>query len=228
MREKIKIAADHFVSGYLGLLVSVIVIFLVLPLFDRSFIAHVALQTCFIVLIVSTLYIISNKSSHVVIGSVLTVFFTAFDLISLFRDSLFFMLLAYSVYCLFLIYAIVILTDRLFGATQADINLIFGAITLYMLAGVFWAKLYFLVDALVPNSMDGLQNLYASDFKLDEAYENHFNTLYFSFTTLTGLGLGDIFPKHHLAKSLVVLEAVFGQLFVATVVAKTVSVWRNV
>ncbi len=43
--------------------------------------------------------------------------------------------------------------------------------------------------------------------------------------TLATLGMGDITPLDHLAKSLTAMEAMFGQLFVAIIIAKLVSVW---
>ncbi|RTQ53813.1 two pore domain potassium channel family protein [Hymenobacter gummosus] len=47
--------------------------------------------------------------------------------------------------------------------------------------------------------------------------------LYFSLTTLTSTGYGDILPVHPLARSLANLEAVFGQLFLAILLARLVS-----
>ena len=46
---------------------------------------------------------------------------------------------------------------------------------------------------------------------------------YFSLTTITTTGFGDIVPVHPLARSLATLEAVFGQLFPATLLARLVS-----
>ena len=47
--------------------------------------------------------------------------------------------------------------------------------------------------------------------------------LYFSLTTLTSTGYGDILPVHPLARSLANLEAVVGQLFLAILLARLVS-----
>ena len=44
-----------------------------------------------------------------------------------------------------------------------------------------------------------------------------------SFVTLTSIGYGDIVPLHPLARSLAILEAVIGQLFPATLLARLVS-----
>jgi voltage-gated potassium channel Kch len=47
--------------------------------------------------------------------------------------------------------------------------------------------------------------------------------LYFSFSTLTTVGYGDIVPVYPLARNLANLEAVIGQLFPATLLARLIS-----
>lgn len=47
--------------------------------------------------------------------------------------------------------------------------------------------------------------------------------VYFSLTTLTSTGYGDILPVHPAARSLANLEAVIGQLYLAILLARLVS-----
>jgi hypothetical protein len=47
--------------------------------------------------------------------------------------------------------------------------------------------------------------------------------VYFSFTTMTSTGFGDIIPLHPFARSAANLEAVMGQLFPATLLARLVT-----
>ena len=47
--------------------------------------------------------------------------------------------------------------------------------------------------------------------------------LYFSFTTLTTVGYGDISPVHPIARSLANFEALLGQLYPAILIARLVS-----
>ena len=49
------------------------------------------------------------------------------------------------------------------------------------------------------------------------------HALYFSFSTLTTAGYGDVTPLHPLTRGLANLEAVIGQLFPATIVARMVT-----
>ena len=49
--------------------------------------------------------------------------------------------------------------------------------------------------------------------------------LYFSFVTLTTLGFGDLSPHVGLPQGLTVLEALSGQIFLVTMVARLVTLW---
>ena len=49
------------------------------------------------------------------------------------------------------------------------------------------------------------------------------NLIYFSFVTLTSTGYGDIVPMHPIARSLANLEAIIGQLYPATLLARLVT-----
>ena len=51
--------------------------------------------------------------------------------------------------------------------------------------------------------------------------------LYFSFTTITTLGYGDVLPASHLARVLATGEAVLGQLFIAILIARLVSIYSR-
>jgi hypothetical protein len=49
--------------------------------------------------------------------------------------------------------------------------------------------------------------------------------LYFSFVALTTLGFGDLSPSVGLPQALTVLEALLGQIFLVTLVARLVTLW---
>ena len=50
--------------------------------------------------------------------------------------------------------------------------------------------------------------------------------LYFSFTTLTTLGYGDIAPLSPIARIWTVFEAIFGTLFLAILIARLVGLYK--
>jgi hypothetical protein len=90
-------------------------------------------------------------------------------------------------------------------------NHLFGAMSVYLLLGVTWALVFGTVYHFAPRSFEGLSTGSPSEF------------LYFSFVTLATLGYGDIAPIHPIARTIVYLEAVVGQLYVAVLIASLVS-----
>lgn len=214
-------------GGFIGVFISIIAIFFVIPIVMTSYYAHIALQASFTFLLGFTISMLTKEKAWKVIGWILMAAFLALDGISILSNSVEWQVAAYSVYCIFLVLAICFLSQKMLKMPFINTNLIFGVITIYLLAGILWGKMYFLVDAFFPHSFKGIQSISLSTSGLGDGYENQFNLMYFSFSTLTTLGLGDIVPLRHLAKSLMMLEAVFGQLFIAVVVAKVVTAWKK-
>jgi voltage-gated potassium channel Kch len=92
---------------------------------------------------------------------------------------------------------------------------VIGAILLYLTIGLVFVALYTLVGAASPNAFNGLTVTARVSLPSD--------LVYFSFTTLTTVGYGDIVPVHPVARSLSNLEAIVGQLYPATLLARLVS-----
>lgn len=212
--------------GFLGILLATVSIFLIVPLFTQSVLSHVLLQSFFTLLFLSIIFLLHQNQTLVYLGAILVTLFIFFDSLSLYHHSLQYLKIAYLFYTCYVVIGIWVLLRKLFSSPIININLIFCAITIYLLSGVLWGKLYFLISLTVPNSFRNLPDL-TFEKPLVEAYNVQFDLMYFSFTTLATLGLGDIYPAQHLAKSLTIMEAVFGQLFIAIVIAKMVSVWTQ-
>jgi voltage-gated potassium channel Kch len=51
--------------------------------------------------------------------------------------------------------------------------------------------------------------------------------MYFSFVTLATLGYGDIVPRSDIARGLAIVEGVGGQLFLAVLIARLVSLYAR-
>jgi hypothetical protein len=91
-----------------------------------------------------------------------------------------------------------------------------GAIAAYLLIGLIFAGAYDLAAALAPGAF--LQN---GQPMAAQALGGDFT--FFSFVTLTSTGYGDLVPIHPVARSLAILEAITGQLYLVIVLARLVS-----
>lgn len=216
------------VGGFLGALLAVLAIFFIVPIFEKNFYTHLLLQCSFILLILSSIYAINSQPSILIIGLFFLIPFIYFDSLSVQHHSLLHMIIAYGFSLAFTLFAIVVLMRKILHAGLVNANLIFGALMVYLLSGILWSQFYFIENMMTPGSFHGVGILNIDSTTLLNAYEQQFNFLYYSFATLATLGMGDITPLSHLAKFLTAMEAMFGQLFVAIIIAKLVSVWWHV
>jgi len=92
-----------------------------------------------------------------------------------------------------------------------------GAVAGYLLLGLTCALAYALIDFLIP----GAFQMPAADLLSREAKSEAFR--YFSIVTLTTLGYGDITAVHPVARSVVMMEALLGQLYPAILIARLVT-----
>ena len=101
-----------------------------------------------------------------------------------------------------------------FAPGKVTSHRIIGGVLLYLIIGQIFAALIGLVTLLEPDAITNLEPL-----------NNNFagNLIYFSLVTLTTTGYGDIVPLHPYARGLVNIEAVIGQLYPATLLARLVT-----
>lgn len=92
-----------------------------------------------------------------------------------------------------------------------------AALAVYLLGALLWASLYTLLNNIHPGS------LVANTAR--EGPLEFYDMLYFSFTTLTSTGYGDLTPATRRAESLAILEQVAGVFYVAVLVARLAGLY---
>lgn len=109
-------------------------------------------------------------------------------------------------------------------AEEVNWDILCGAISVYLLLGMNWTLIYTFLDLLNPNSFSIHTAFH------DDGVIGNKDFFFFSFVTLTTLGYGDIVPIAVPARVFAVLEAVTGQLYIAVIIGKIISVspLRNV
>ena len=114
----------------------------------------------------------------------------------------------------------IILWHTLAEEAAITLDTLYGAVCVYLLSGLTWAALYTLIEEVQPGSF------YISTAQNPDQVVNWSDLLYFSFATLTTLGYGDITPITSVARSPALLEAVFGVLYSAILIARFVGLYR--
>jgi len=92
-----------------------------------------------------------------------------------------------------------------------------GAIAAYLLIAIFFAYSYTFIAAVLPGSFQVPAWVTEAGAERGEAF------FYFSMVSLTTVGFGDITAIHPFARSLVMMEALIGQLYPAILIARLVS-----
>ena len=117
------------------------------------------------------------------------------------------------IYSLYLGIAIWLIMKEVFLASQVTLDAIFGGISIYLLIGFVWSFFYGILEIFSPDA-------FSQSFLLEQSYAK---TIYFSFTTLTTLGYGDIVPVQDFALVLTNMEAIIGQMYPAIFIATLVG-----
>jgi hypothetical protein len=120
----------------------------------------------------------------------------------------------------FLGWALVVILRSLFAEKPVQMDDIFGAVCGYLVAGTAWGNLYALSELLVPGSFSVAP---AIQSELADWHSRRALFTYFSFTTISSLGYADVTPTRAPATTMVLVEVVFGQFYLAVVVAQIVS-----
>lgn len=101
------------------------------------------------------------------------------------------------------------------AATRVDAEHLYAALSAYLLAGIFFGLFYWGLEQIDPGTFPG-----AGTF-------SRMSALYFSFVTLATVGYGDIVPRTDVARGLAIVEGIGGQLFLAVMVARLVSLYAR-
>jgi Ion channel len=110
-----------------------------------------------------------------------------------------------------------LVAQRLVSAERVDAELLCSAVGAYLLLGIFWAVTYEIISLAAPAAFAGPHGLAPDRSAL----------LYFSFTTLTTTGYGDITAVNPIVRMWSIFEAIIGTMYNATVIARLVSLYGS-
>src|SRR5215469_5521719 len=116
---------------------------------------------------------------------------------------------------LLLLTAVVIVVRRVLAKPTVTLQSIYGALSAYLIIGLMFASCF-----------AAMNELGTSHFFANNQPANTQTFQYFSFITLTTLGYGDFTAAESGGRSIAVLEALTGQVFLATLVARLVAAYR--
>ena len=201
--------ANHY------LLASIILVFFIGPVaFDYGLLSIVNLEILFLVILIFSIFLHQHDSKLFKV--------TVASLIIILINILFFdnnqSVSQYFLKILIVSITIVELFREIFKTKIIDSHIISSAISIYVLVGIFWYLLFMFLLMIDPDSFD-IRNFNPEMVSID--------MIYFSFTTLTTLGYGDITPVSYTAKMWSITEAMMGVMFLAIMISRVVSLFGS-
>ena len=201
--------ANHY------LLASIILVFFIGPVaFDYGLLSIVNLEILFLLILIFSIFLHQHDTKLFKV--------TVASLIIILINILFFdnnqSVSQYFLKILIVSITIVELFREIFKTKIIDSHIISSAISIYVLVGIFWYLLFMFLLMIDPDSFD-IRNFNPEMVTID--------MIYFSFTTLTTLGYGDITPVSYTAKMWSITEAMMGVMFLAVMISRVVSLFGS-
>ena len=204
---------DSKQSHYLYLLIAILLQLLVYPFFEGTEYKSITINILSTFVLIMAIYVIGIDKKQLITAIGLGGFAFAGIWYIVFVEPHYY-LAVLSVLCriVFDVYIISLILTSLFRAKQVTSNTIYGAVVVYLLIGIVFSVLYRFMETLMPGS-----------FFIDETRSLDF--VFFSFTTLTTLGYGDITPVSAYARTATSLQAIIGVLYTAILISRFVGMY---
>jgi ion channel len=211
-------SSDVNLSALLAILV--LLIFVLYPLGEIGVVGAVILEAFISLLLITGIRSVTRNRMATVVMSTIAAAAMVSGWLRLIYPSTGVAALSYFFGILTLGSLVGIILIDVFREGKINFHRIQGAIAVYLLLGILWAVSYRFVDLIKPDAFQlGPRALPAAISDSDPMHR----FIYFSFSTLTTIGYSDIIAVNPLARSLVMIEALVGQLFPAILIARLVS-----
>jgi hypothetical protein len=214
---------------YFALLGCVLGLTFLSPLIEHSVWAKIAIAGMLIASLLTATLAVKNNGQYPLTALSLAVLSGAMWILALCDhttpfNTVNFQILAYAItLAFFIITCGVILQDVLSGSVNS--NKIAGAVCVYVLIGFCFAMVHMMVALSDSSAYRSPLNTSSDLNHLSPSFylERYPLFSYYSFCTLSTVGYGDILPISRLARVLSCMEATFGQLYLAVLVARLVG-----
>jgi uncharacterized membrane protein len=202
------------------LLAALLGLILVYPLCEHNggTAGRIVLGLLYSAVLIGGTYATGRSRESLIIGIVLAVLGICAQWAALLTAHPIFLLASGVVFLIFLVLQIGLVMRYLLMKGPITADKLHGALAGYIMIALFWAFVYALLASFDHESF----NLAKTAMEPANIF---FSLLYFSFTTLTTVGFGDITPVSDEARSLVMIEQLTGVFFVAVLIARLAGLY---
>lgn len=205
---------------FLYLLVAILTFLFAFPLLEnQGVVADIVLPLLYFTIFIAGMYGITthHQDHYIALAVAVPTLFASW--LNVMYPSLLFSEIVTAIWMIYYFWTIIFALVHIINVRQANSNLLYGAISVYLLFGITFGLLYTIFELVQPatflvNDPRIAHTLTRSDF------------IYFSFVTLTTVGYGDIKPVAGFVKPFVSVEAIIGIFYVAMLVARLVHLYH--
>jgi Ion channel len=119
------------------------------------------------------------------------------------------------------IFIIVVIFRRAFQIREVTSDAIYGAVSIYLLIGFSFMRIYTLLVTFQPDAFYLDPRLYHHSLPVQS------DMFYYSFVTMTSLGAVGIAPASDQARAISVVESVIGILYLGVLVSRLIAAYRS-
>lgn len=200
------------------LLLALLLVMLVSPFLEATLLHRFFMVVLFALVLLAAIVIASEDHRHRIIALTIGLPWMALNVVVLFWEATAIEIYANLLAFLFSVYVLSIVLGHIIRAQAVDLNILLGAASAYLLIALAWTTSYLLIFGLDPEAFSLVHG---------EGRPYFHQFLYFSLTTMTTVGYGDITPVNPFAQIWATMEAVVGTLYMALLVARLVSLYQG-
>lgn len=222
MVQLAKISSSATMKGKLGYLTASFVLLLVLyPFLEGGVIRQIIWNTLISVICFFGVYAVSYNRRNLVVALVFGVpwFVTTWIILLTSPVSQILGLISIISLIFFFTFTASVIFVFILRSAQVSNDVLFGAVSIYMLIGGIFNMLYLLIKTLQSGSFF-VDSAYNIDGILDWT-----DFIYYSFATLTTVGFGDIAPVTSHARSFSIIESIIGVMYLAIIISRLVGMY---
>ena len=121
----------------------------------------------------------------------------------------------------FEVFIVVVIFRRVFANETPNAETVFGALCIYLLIGFTFSSIYNALVRIQPHAF------YLNPVTNIHTVPTRFDLIYYSFGSMTALGASGITPVSDQARSLSIIEAIVGVLYLAVLISRLMSTYRQ-
>jgi hypothetical protein len=190
--------------------------FIIIPFFTQRLTIMILMRLTWFALLVAGISSLSENKSQIRVFSVIPVLFIIVSGLDLFLGGRTLDYLDFIMQLAVFGLLIGMVLIKVFEDGSITIHRVIGSILAYMLIGNVWSIAYHFFYVYVPGSLQ-ISGNYANSGVPSSVF------LYFSYTTLTTTGYGEILPVHAITRTLVIIEQLIGVLYPVVLIGRLVS-----